>query len=212
LSINVAPPAVVVAVPTNLSATIASATGINLSWTDNSNNENRFAVWRSVNGAAPIQIGTVTRNNAQSTATGGNVSFADTGLTAGNTYAYYVVAERTDAVAGTSVPSNTVTVPFTVPAAPSGVVAVGAVVNNNNARAILNWTDNASNETGFTIQRARNATFTNQLVTSNVAANATTFQTGNLSRGTRYWFRVRANNQLGSSAWVDATPFPLITP
>jgi titin len=212
LSITVAPPAVVVAAPTNLSATIASATRINLSWTDSSNNENSFAVWRSVNGAAPTQIGTVNRTNAQSTATGGNVTFANTGLTAGNTYAYFVTAVRTAAVAGTSVPSNTVTVLFTVPAAPSGVAAVGAVVNNNNARAILNWTDNASNETGFTIQRARNSTFTNQLVTSNVAANVTTFTTANLSRGTRYWFRVRANNQLGSSGWVNATPFPLITP
>jgi predicted phage tail protein len=212
LSITVAQPAVVIAAPTNLSATIASATRINLSWTDSSNNENSFAVWRSVNGAAPTQVGTVTRTNAQSTATGGTVNFSNTGLTAGNTYAYFVTAVRTAAVAGTSVPSNTVTVLFTVPAAPSGVAAVGAVVNNNNARAILNWTDNASNETGFSIQRARNATFTNQLVTSNVAANATTFQTGNLSRGTRYWFRVRANNQLGSSAWVNATPFPLITP
>ncbi len=159
----------------------------------------------------PTQIGTVTRTNAQSTATGGNVTFPNTGLTAGNTYAYFVTAVSTNPV-GTSVPSNTVTVLFTLPAAPSGVTAAGTVVNNNNARATLNWTDNASNETGFTIQRARNATFTNQLTTSNVAANVTTFTTGNLSRGTRYWFRVRANNQLGSSAWVNATPFPLITP
>jgi predicted phage tail protein len=45
-----------------------------------------------------------------------------------------------------------------------------------------------------------------------VAANVTTFTTANLSRGTRYWFRVRANNQLGSSTWVNATPFPLNTP
>ncbi len=114
-----------IAAPTNLSATIASATRINLSWTDSSSNENSFAVWRSVNGAAPTQVGTVTRTNAQSTATGGNVTFANTGLTAGNTYAYFVTAVRTAAIAGTSVPSNTVTVLFTVPAAPSGVVAVG---------------------------------------------------------------------------------------
>jgi predicted phage tail protein len=212
LSITVAPPLVVIATPTNLTAVIATATQINLSWTDSSNNENSFAIWRSVNGAAATQVGTVTRSNNQSTATGGNVTFNNTGLTAGNTYAYFVTAVRTAPVAGTSGTSNTVTVLFTVPAAPSGVVALGVVVNNNNARATLNWTDNANNETGFTLQRARNAAFTTGLTTSNLGANVTTFQTGNLSRGTSYWFRIRANNQLGSSAWVNATPFPLVTP
>jgi hypothetical protein len=212
LSITVAPPLVVIAAPTNLTAVIATATRIDLSWTDNSNNENSFAIWRSVNGAPATQVGSVNRSNNQSAATGGTVTFNNTGLTAGNTYRYFVTAVRTAPTAGTSGPSNTVAVNFRVPAAPSGVAATGTVFNNNNARVTLNWTDNAGNETGFTVERARNATFTNQLTTSNVGANVTTFQTGNLSRGTRYWFRVRANNALGSSAWVNATPFPIITP
>ncbi len=38
--------------PTNLVATIASTTRINLAWTDASNNETAFAVWRSTNGGA----------------------------------------------------------------------------------------------------------------------------------------------------------------
>jgi FtsP/CotA-like multicopper oxidase with cupredoxin domain len=211
-TLNVLPPLVVIATPLNLTATIASTTRISLAWKDASKNENNFAVWRSANGAAAVQVGTVARSNAQSTQTGGNVTFNDNTVTVGNIYVYYVIAVRTVAVAGTSTPSNTASVMFTVPAAPSAVATMGAVVNNNNARAILNWIDNASNESGFTVQMARNATFTNNLTTTNLGANATTFQAGNLSRGSRYWFRVRANNQLGSSAWVNATPFPLMTP
>ena len=205
-------PVVVIAAPLNLKATFTNTTRIRLAWQDASTNENNFAVWRSTNGAAAVQIGTVTRSAAQSTQTGVNVAYNDTTVIVGNTYDYYVIAVRTAAVAGTSTASNTASVLFKVPAAPSALTALGAIVNAQNARAILNWIDNATNETGLTVQMARNATFTRSLVTTNRAANVTTFQTGNLSRGTQYWFRVRANNLLGSSAWVNATPFPLMTP
>jgi predicted phage tail protein len=84
--------------------------------------------------------------------------------------------------------------------------------NTNNDRVTLTWTDNANNETGFTVQRATNAAFTAGLTTSNVAANTTTFTTGNLPRNTSFYFRVQAVNATGTSAWVNATPFPIITP
>ncbi len=66
--------------------------------------------------------------------------------------------------------------------------------------------------TGFTIQRATNTTFTSGVNTANVAANLTTLTQTGLSRNTNYYYRIRANNgTLVFSAWVNATPFPILT-
>jgi hypothetical protein len=111
--------------------------------------------------------------------------------------------------------SNTVAyplnAPLTPPPAPSNVTASNTP-QGNNARVTLNWTDNATNESGYRIQRALNAAFTSGVVTSTVGANIITFQTGNLSHNVDYFFRVQAFNSADPSAWVDATPFPIHTP
>ena len=172
--------------PTNLTATLLfGPTRVQLTWTDNSNNENLFQVWRSTNGGVFSQIGTVNRSNGQRTQTGGTVTYTNnTNLTAGNTYAYYVIAVNTVPNPDqSSAPSNTasVTVPAApaVPAAPSNLTAVRGPNQGNQRRVILNWIDNSNNETGFTIQRATNAAFTNGVNTVTVAANTTTLtQTG----------------------------------
>ena len=71
--------------------------------------------------------------------------------------------------------------------------------------------DNAANETNFTVQRATNATFTTGLNSATLAANATTL-TQTVTRNTTYYYRIRANNTVsGSSAWVNALPFPIRT-
>jgi hypothetical protein len=85
------------------------------------------------------------------------------------------------------------------------------VRGRNNARATLTWTDNANNETGFTIQRATNEAFTSNLVTTSVGADQTTYTTGNISRNTNYYFRIWATNDAGSSEMVNAMPFPVNT-
>ena len=117
-------------------------------------------------------------------------------------------------LAGTTAFTNTATVTIpTAPAAPSGLAAAnGANGNGNNRTVVLTWTDNSNNETGFQVQRATNATFTSGLNTVTVAANATTLTQTGLSRNTQYWYRIRAmNGTIISSAWVNATPFPIRT-
>jgi hypothetical protein len=192
--------------PTNLTAALAAGPQVNLTWTDNATNETGFIVQRSTDGVIFTQIGTApARNNT------GSVSFVDSSIQPGTTYTYRVAA--TSAV-GQSAYSNTaqVVVPA-MPAAPSNFTAVrGPNGNGNNRSVILTWTDNSTNETGFTIQRATNAQFTQGLNTVNVAANTTTLTQTGLSRNTAYYYRIRANNgTLIFSAWVNATPFPIIT-
>ncbi|WP_243688624.1 multicopper oxidase domain-containing protein [Geotalea toluenoxydans] len=197
-SIIVAP---ALAAPTNLTAAITSATQIRLNWTDASDNETSFAVWRSVNGAAATQIATVTRTAAESTATGGAVTFYNSGVTAGNTYAYYVTAVN---AAGSSAPSNTATVNFAAPAAPAGLTGAAVRITGNNTQdsVTLNWTDNADNESRFQIQQSLSSTFAGA-TTFTVGANVTTFSQ-NVSRALNYYYRVRATNVVGNSGWSNA--------
>lgn len=73
--------------PTSLTTTAISTTQINLSWTDNSNNEELFAIERKTgSGGTYSQIATV----------GADVTtYSDTGLTANTTYYYRVRAYST---------------------------------------------------------------------------------------------------------------------
>jgi hypothetical protein len=90
--------------------------------------------------------------------------------------------------------------------------AAAAGPNQGNKRSVvLTWTDNANNETGFTVERATNAAFTTGFRSTSVAANAATLTVSGLNRATTYYFRIRANNGITSSAWVNAAPFPIVS-
>jgi serine protease len=88
--------ATTLAAPSGLTATAESSSQINLSWTDNSNNEDGFKIERSPTGSSSwVQIATV----------GANVlTYSNTGLSANTTYYYRVRAYNT---AGNSSYSNT---------------------------------------------------------------------------------------------------------
>lgn len=189
--------------PTNLTAALQVGPSVLLTWTDNATNESGFVVERSVNGGTFSLLAEVAaRNNT------GSVSFIDSAVIAGNSYQYRVAAVNS---AGLSAYTNVASVSLLVPAAPSNLTA-GAVRKGNNAQVTLTWVDNSINENGFRIQMARDAAFTLNLVTTTVAVNATTFTTGNLTRGTVYYFRIQSFNDAGASVWVNAIPLPITTP
>ena len=104
------------------------------------------------------------------------------------------------------------TAPLTAPAAPAPVTAT-YTPQGTNPRVTLTWT-NVANESGYRIQRALDSSFGpgSGVVTSTVGANITTFTTGNLLHNVSYYFRVQAFNNADPSAWVNASPFPIITP
>jgi FtsP/CotA-like multicopper oxidase with cupredoxin domain len=191
--------------PSNLTATLQTPQNrAQLAWRDNSTDENLFQVWRSVNGGAFTLIGTVNRNNQQRASTGATVNFTDNNLAVGNTYAYYIIAVNTVPNPDlASAPSNTASVALTVPAAPANLAgtAVRIAGNNFQDRVTLTWTDNATNETGFQIQRATNANFTGA-TTFTVGANTTTL-VQNVGRPVTYYYRILATGQFGNSAWSN---------
>jgi FtsP/CotA-like multicopper oxidase with cupredoxin domain len=141
-----------------------------------------------------------------STALANVTTYSDAGAAANTSYRYRVVAFN----AAGSATSNIVTVGAgaAVPAAPTnlntsppGGLAVRITGNNLQDRVTLTWTDNANNETGFQIQRSNFANF-NAPTTFTVGANVTTFSQ-NVSRALDFYYRVRATNATGNSAWSN---------
>jgi FtsP/CotA-like multicopper oxidase with cupredoxin domain len=184
-----------------------------LTWADNSLNETGFTIQRATNNAFTGALTTFT--------VGPNVTTYSN--TIGNTtqpYYYRVFASNTVGGPATSFyPTLTAVSGFSntasvnaPPVAPSNVTVTAARFNTNFDRVTVTWTDNSNNETGFRIQRAQSANFQNNQVTVTVGAGVQTYTTGNLPRGQNYYFRVQAFNASGTSAYVNATPFPVTTP
>ena len=84
------------------------------------------------------------------------------------------------------------------PAAPSALAAA----TNSSTQITLTWTDNATNETGFRIERSANGT-TGWSQIGTPSANATTFANTGLTASTTYFYRVRATNATGDSAYTS---------
>jgi hypothetical protein len=126
--------------PTNLVAT-SSASQINLTWTDTSNNETGFEIDRCT-GSGCSNFVEVARVGADIT------TFGDVGLAEGTLYRYQVAAFN---AAGSSKGSNTAeaTTLTSPPAAPSNLTSSVASSSQIN----LTWSDNSTNEQGFRIER-----------------------------------------------------------
>jgi hypothetical protein len=86
-----------------------------------------------------------------------------------------------------------------VPAAPTNLTATTVSRSQIN----LSWTDNSDNESGFKIERCKNASCTNFVEVAQVGANITTFANTGLTKNTTYNYRVRAFNAGGNSAYSN---------
>lgn len=95
--------------------------------------------------------------------------------------------------------SGTIVNPATLqpPAAPSALAAAAA----SSSQIDLTWTDNATDETGFEIERLDGSSWV-QIATQ--GANTQSYSDTGLAAGTAYQYRVRATNASGDSAYSDA--------
>ncbi|MCA1628230.1 MAG: fibronectin type III domain-containing protein, partial [Acidobacteria bacterium] len=185
ITVSPAPPSA----PTGLTATAASSSQINLSWTDNSNDETGFKIERKKGAGGSY---------AEVTTVGANVTtYNDTGLSAATQYYYRVRAHNAGVNSGYSNEANATT-NDTAPAAPSGLTAAAA----SSSQVNLTWIDNSTNETGFKIERKTDAAGTYAQV-GTVGAGVTTYSDIGLTAATQYFYRVRAYNAVGDSAYSD---------
>ena len=130
-------------------------------------------------------------------ATVSGTSHTDTGLTGGTEYFYVVSALNLTGEGGDSLEASaTPTSP--PPAAPGSLLASAFSKTQVN----LSWADNSGNESGFAIERSTRATSGfSQIAT--VAANQRTFSSTGLKSRTTYYYRVRAFNAAGNSAYSN---------
>ncbi len=174
--------------PSNLVATAASTSQINLSWTDNSSNETGFKIERR-------QSATTTWVALPTTAAG-VTTYQDTGLIAGTKYYYHVCSTNAAGSSANTTDSFATTnaAPATIPAAPSNLVATAASTSQIN----LTWTDNSNDETGFIIERRQSGT-PNFAQIATPGAGVTTFSDTGLTAGTKYYYHIRSTNSVGDS-------------
>ncbi|HEX8914790.1 MAG TPA: SdrD B-like domain-containing protein, partial [Humisphaera sp.] len=89
------------------------------------------------------------------------------------------------------------------PATPTGLAAAAT-----SAGVAVAWADQSSNETGFEVQRAADAAFAQGV--QSFATGATAYADETTAGTRRYYYRVRAVNAGGASAWSPAAA--LVTP
>ncbi len=185
------------AAPTVLAATGQAGPQVSLTWTDNATNETGFEVERCT-GLNCTDFARIAAPGPS--ANRGTVTYLDRTVAVGNSYSYRVRAMNGSTA---SAYTNTASVSVVaVPAAPTGftVALVGATYT-------FNWGTSA-NAANYTIQRATNATFTKGVASETVTAPPIS---RSLTKGT-YYYRIRANNAYGSSAWTNGSPFPVQVP
>jgi fibronectin type 3 domain-containing protein len=178
--------------PSGLGATAASASLIDLTWTDNAATEDSIRIERQVNGGGFARIAAPGANT---------MAYADNTVTADGIYGYRVQACNTG---GCSAFSNVAT-DTTPPIAPTGV---GAVADSATGITV-SWTDGVATETRFELQRRTGVNAYAAVAGSPLAAGTTSYVDTGLTPGTTYDYRVRACNTSGCSAWVTtstATP------
>jgi hypothetical protein len=172
--------------PSILQAAASSASQVILTWHDNSDNENGFAVERRAEGEADF-------SEIAGTLPADTTTYAASGLNSTTMYYFRVRAYN---VSGNSGYSNEASV-IICPEAPGSVSATAVSSTQIN----ISWTDNSSNETGFRIERSTGNNTSYTEIVSDLPAGTTSYHNTGLAFNTAYYYRVRAYNAYGDSAY-----------
>jgi subtilisin family serine protease len=150
--------------------------------------------------ATDTQDGSLTASMTWSSSLQGTIgtgaTFTRTDLIAGT---HVITARATDSgsLQGSASVTITVTSGGSVPAAPGGLV-----VTVSGTTVTVRWTDNSSNETGFTVRRQKRVgnTWTSETVVATTGANVT--QITDAPGLGRWRYSVQAFNGTGTSVWT----------
>lgn len=86
-----------------------------------------------------------------------------------------------------------------LPAAPANLAAS----SSSSSSAALTWTDNATNETSYKVERKTGASGTWAEIAANLTANSTSYTDNTVVASTTYYYRVRAANGSGNSGYSN---------
>jgi hypothetical protein len=169
--------------PTELVATATSATQIELSWRDTSENEQGFKIEQAKDGGPFVELASRAPANA--------TAFLDAPLEPGHLYTYRVRAFNSGGDSPYSATASATT------DAPSNLSARAV----SKSQVALAWRDNKTDESGFRIERSTDLLTFVQVAT--VGPNSTSANVGHLRRGTTYYFRVRAFTASTTTAYSN---------
>ncbi len=180
--------------PSNLTATTVSTRQIDLSWSDNSSDEDGFAIERKyVNPSTNLaRWETVDLTPANATA------YSALYLDQNSTYTFRVVAFNRGGDSGPSNEATATTIGIGAPLPPSNLTAT----TTSDTGVLLAWSDNSTNEAGFSIERADGPSGSFREV-AQVSSNTTTFPDSTLEPATLYRYRLRAFNNGGYSLYSN---------
>ncbi len=183
--VTVTTPVAIPTAPSGLAATALGSTSVRLTWTDNAVSETGFRIQRRIGAGSWTDLDTAAANTTL---------YVDGSAQPNTDYSYRVLATNS---AGDSAWSNeaSVTTPAGVPDAPT---TLGAVADAT-PRVVLTWTDNATDETGYRVERQL-GTGGAWSVVANLGANAVTYTDATVAYSTAYNYRVFATGSAGDSA------------
>lgn len=118
-----------------------------------------------------------------------------------NRYSFLYAIDTSGAAPPTTTTTNTTTTttPGGVPAAPTNLRAVGVSSSQINTT----WSDNATSETSYLIERCTGVRCTTFVQIASVGPNVTSFSNTGLSPRTSYSYRVRAASSAGTSGYSN---------
>jgi len=173
--------------PFNLMLKVISPNQIDLSWQDNSDNEEGFKLERKLVNGKFAQIATVKANVTK---------YQDKKLSPEKTYCYRVRAYNGGKDSPYSNEACATAERLTAPAAPSNLKLKVASATQID----LSWKDNSDNEEGFSIERKEGSGY-REIAT--VEADKTAYSDKGLAPEAKYCYRVRAHNAAGPSAFSN---------
>jgi len=174
--------------PSVLAAAVVSDTAIDLTWTDNSDDEDNFVLERSLTTGTGFSVINSPAANA--------VAYSDTGLTPGTEYFYRIKA--TNAVGDSAYTAEDSAITPSVPDAPTILVATAV----SSTAIDLTWQDNSDDELNFVLERS--VTSGSGFATINSpAADAVAYSDTGLSVLTTYYYRIKATNAIGDSTYSN---------
>ncbi|MBE0687739.1 MAG: multicopper oxidase domain-containing protein, partial [Anaerolineaceae bacterium] len=224
VAVGVAPKA-----PSDLTA-VRSGNGNNrrvtLTWKDNSLNDTSFTVERALTASGPWTPITFLQSPLLPS-TNTTMSFIDQIGNTNTVFFYRVFASNTigdtwdysdpNLNEGASFPtlnldslySNVATFGSTAPSTPTAPSNLSASLQAG-PQALLTWTDNSTNESGFVIERSVNGGVFSVL--GQVGTGIVSFTDTTISAGSTFTYRVKAVNSAGSSAYSNTASVSLAVP
>lgn len=162
---------------------------LKIHWTDASDDEDYFVLERATD--VNFTTNVLTTNLVEDYTSATSIPFEE-----GVTYYFRIKAVNIHGESGFTDWTSVTTFYTAIANAPYALKATAAL-----GSVTLKWGDDSNKEEGFEVERSTDGTNFGKVITTE--RNATTFVDNTVAANTKYWYRVRAINPKGPSAYTD---------